>query len=691
MLLTMIILGERIVQGRMIEKPLTELDIHLIVTSSSPAISVTSRDNLTCLLTKGNVNDDDGSCTWRYSSHCKLHPTIRKVVVYPPDCVDINQRGIRLRDCQESNRNHPITQFLKVCTTKYKEKCEVPCPDCPLNQCRPKNQNWCETSHLVKSFVTTRQQCLEGDEERCKDPVEIRDEEQKIEMAKDCHQKNIGQHCIPESCSFEEDDEECAETTKSSEVLLTNRTCTVCQPNVVEKVTTEEVCKEGTTKDCEGDPLRTTWKKLCSTGEEKSKIVEEVDNDNNKHSNISLENLLASSLDPINDLFQSTFSQIRSNEDDTVKEEVSNKEDVPDNSIVFKFDQEIPKINLIDESLKPINETVKINNQTIQEELNTVTEPALLSSERDQKQITLPKPRGPQSLVYFDQSERALFVLNNREGTENKNNTFYKIDEITKILEEEELPPVIIQSLPSSIILENSFDTPSAAEAPSKEDSSIIVANSEVNTSTNIPTTTTQSVIPLTSPQSDTSSTTTPIESSSSPLSTFSQVTTPAKKLSNSELLRLCLLYQTGCEFNLNDESEAAEDDITTSTISSQTVNTDFRIPKEILEIQAQRHLGCAFGGCDEDDKSSTNNINSVNTVRTNTISLDNKERLESQLKCLFAGTCKQDNDLNLSDVITRTPVTLKSARVTSERSDDKSKYSNSVQRLTCLFKSTNC
>ena len=54
-------------------------------------------------------------------------------------------------------------------------------------------------------------------------------------------------------------------------VELRERECVVCQPELVETTEVIEVCEEILTDDCETDPLRRPWRKICNT--RKSEII----------------------------------------------------------------------------------------------------------------------------------------------------------------------------------------------------------------------------------------------------------------------------------------------------------------------------------------------------------------------------------------------------------------------------------
>jgi hypothetical protein len=61
------------------------------------------------------------------------------------------------------------------------------------------------------------------------------------------------------------------------ELIVKNETCTVCEPELTERVVFENNCKELVSKDCDNDPLNITWRKFCYDDDKvKDKAVEDA-------------------------------------------------------------------------------------------------------------------------------------------------------------------------------------------------------------------------------------------------------------------------------------------------------------------------------------------------------------------------------------------------------------------------------
>merc|ERR1719431_638735 len=123
------------------------------------------------------------------------------------------------------------------------------------------------------------------------------------------------------------------------------------------------------------------------------------------------------------------------------------------------------------------------------------------------------------------------------------------------------------------------------------------------------------------------------------------------EQLSNTDLLKSCLLFATGCEFNLNNVDTA-----------------ELRVTQEVTTSPTTVHT--------------TSTEDQVNT-----------DRLKYRLACLFAGTCELEDQIyptNNRITTVRTTSTTTALSPTTSRNQITRDYSDAVHRLTCLF-SNNC
>jgi len=638
LILCLLVTWVRMGQGapEVVERPLTALDLKLVQTAASPAISVLGRDNQTCLLTKRYVPAGGEECTWREGRVCSLHPTIRKVAIFPRGCSNPGAQGLRLRDCQENLSRKPVVQSLKVCTSKSKEQCPEPCLNCPTQEvgeiathCRQKKQFWCETSHVVKSSLVSRKICREGEEveiDKCQEVLTRREEKQRLETVRDCREKEVGEQCAPINCRFVDLGQDCVWSNKTLEVQLIDRVCTVCEPIVGEQVTMKEVCEDGTTRTCDDDPLAQLWKKFCTVDIDETEVAEAE----NEISPVSLKGLVASSLNPVNELFEDELEKIKSNEIDLSFTDNRDAKTVFDSSIKFKFADENPEnaTELISQSNKKFPQTENEKKEP------TATSPTTLLQPETESHPILPTRRKPQSSVYFDQQFQFVPVLNNRFSDEATDiplkNTNIENKSTTK----------------ASTLLSNIETTKTNSEetitemSPTSQSTPIIpqTLTTNVGISNNLN-------------NEDIVQTTLKFPIKAIPPSTTVSTTEIKEQLSNTDLLKSCLLFGTGCEFSLNNVDTA-----------------ELRVTQQVTTTPTTVHT--------------TSMEDQVNT-----------DRLKYRLACLFAGTCDLEDQIyptNNRKTTVRTTSTTTALSPTTSRSQITRDYSDAVHRLACLF-SNNC
>ena len=119
---------------------------------------------------------------------------------------------------------------------------------------------------------------------------------------------------------------ECHEKNSSVMADLRQRECTVCQPSLADKVEVLDICDDILTHDCNTDPLPRLWKKLCDT--DKSQIFSNgivFKFDENRDKNISVQDLVQQSLEPVQNLLSKTLLQIRGGIDEFGDETTTSK------------------------------------------------------------------------------------------------------------------------------------------------------------------------------------------------------------------------------------------------------------------------------------------------------------------------------------------------------------------------------
>ena len=82
------------------EFPLTQDDILVAETATTPAVSVQSKNiNQTCLLTQEHIPNNSTSCTWRIETECFINPEKRKIPIYDDGC-KVDHKGVHSRNCK---------------------------------------------------------------------------------------------------------------------------------------------------------------------------------------------------------------------------------------------------------------------------------------------------------------------------------------------------------------------------------------------------------------------------------------------------------------------------------------------------------------------------------------------------------------------------------------------------------------
>jgi hypothetical protein len=81
------------------ELPLTEADIQIAQTASTPAISIKGSKNQTCLLTQRYVPEASNGCTWRTIRKCMTKSENKKIPVYDARCM-VDEKGVHSTNCQ---------------------------------------------------------------------------------------------------------------------------------------------------------------------------------------------------------------------------------------------------------------------------------------------------------------------------------------------------------------------------------------------------------------------------------------------------------------------------------------------------------------------------------------------------------------------------------------------------------------
>ena len=93
------------------ELPLSEVDIQLAQTATTPAISIKGSNNQTCLLTTSYVPEVSNGCTWRSTRKCMTQSENKKIPVYDARCM-VDENGVHSTNCQVTIRDFKVCCFV---------------------------------------------------------------------------------------------------------------------------------------------------------------------------------------------------------------------------------------------------------------------------------------------------------------------------------------------------------------------------------------------------------------------------------------------------------------------------------------------------------------------------------------------------------------------------------------------------
>ena len=433
---------------------------------------------------------------------------------------------------------------------------------------------------------------------------------------------------------------------KNSTVMvdLRERECTVCQPSLRERLEVLDVCDDVLTQDCQDDPLLRPWTKFCDTNISQILNTGLTFKFEKSLPNRLVMDLVEQSLVPINDLLSDTLRLEPNNEQDST--------------------EIIPKLSTPGQ-LRPQETT-----EDVSKILNLLAQQQVEARGSDvfPGEVVLPSsaPRPPlsSSSVYFDP------VLNTRPLPQN-NFQDTAPSSLTEFLNFQLQKPFSKPTAPGENITDdsenqNSFGMKSILVISTLEDSANAkAANEAAETKATISSENTMKRISTISSTSTVQIATTtkapPItqqaQTASSTNTSHTRVT-----LSPSEVLQLCFLNSSYCDFSQNEVVVTNEEIFLLTSSTTPTTSTTFglditREPKQLyvqkkeLKDKIRKCLlngecGDSGGSAEEDseDSEDTGHSTPAPPLVTSTPSYRDTE-LRRQVReraraCLFEGKC---------------------------------------------------
>lgn len=427
---------------------------------------------------------------------------------------------------------------------------------------------------------------------------------------------------------------DCHEKNSSVMADLRQRECIVCQPSLADKVEVLDICDDILTHDCNNDPLSKPWKKVCNT--DKSQFLSNgiiFKFDENRKNNISVQDLVQQSLEPVQNLLSKTLLQIRGENVETMVETTTTKKFITSLSPATTTTPltTTTESALKDESKEDISEILNLLNhrepvlknrkpeETIffVNSITTTSEVATRASETSKST--------PAASVYFDpvlntqlapaSTQPSSSKLKDDPTNMNKNKSPSSLTEFLNFqLEHQfsEKTSTTTASTPTNVTgtakdrentkfaktttLINSAnpaqnDTASVETSSTSTDFNINITATTFITTTTTTSTTTTSVTSTTTISTTTTSLIFTTTTTIPPTSTSD--TRHKMQLSPADFLRLCFVSQIGCDFSHNEILENEEKAIQTTTIGSTSTSavSDFvsRKPKGLSKKKEEK------------------------------------------------------------------------------------------------------
>ena len=439
----------------------------------------------------------------------------------------------------------------------------------------------------------------------------------------------------------------CEEKNSTVMVDLRQRECTVCQPSLQEKMEVVDICDDVLTQDCQDDPLNPEpWNKFCDT--DTSKIL---NNGLTFKFEKSLPETLAvdlvkQSLVPINDLLADTLS-------------FPPRPKIGEESVEVKTSSTAKPRSKI-EPTEDVSEILKIltQKQIESRDSDNFFFGEAVTATPDSRQVTRAGwPSPSSSSVYFDPVLNTRPLSSSFQDTTQSSLTEFLNFQLQKQFSTTSLAVENIATVSenqsfefSSLITttESSKDKISLLEIESAEN---MTSSTLLTTTTTTTTTKTTSFIPTAHSTTDKAHTYETKESQS-------RVT-----LSPSEVLQLCFLNSSHCDFSQNEVLVSNSETTTTLTATSPptaTAELELGVTSESALLVAQhedikdRIRKCFLTGeCGDADDSGSDDQKNSPTLATTSESVvrgsatlssrdsDLRRRVKARARaCLFEGKC---------------------------------------------------
>ena len=434
----------------------------------------------------------------------------------------------------------------------------------------------------------------------------------------------------------------CDEKNSTVMVDLRQRECMVCRPSFEERVQVVDVCDDVTTQDCQDDPLKPEpWTKFCDT------YISNIPNNGltfkfeKSLAETLADDLVKQSLDPINDLLADTLPSRPQDED--------NSTEVTTPAVITLSTAKPRSITQRTEA-EDVSEILKILSQKQIEP--TASEDFFFgetaTSTTASRPVTAADWHSLSSSVYFDP------VLNTRPLSPHYQDTTQS--SLTELLNFQ------LQK-PFSTTTSNERRIDFESQGSKKIDPSLLITTTEIgkefNTKPRIFVTEIQTTKTTETTTSSTAQTTTTMNPNRK--ETVTKESHTRATLSPSEVLQLCFLNSSYCDFSQNEVVVSFIETTTklTTTPSTTTETLDITVTKESSLLVAQQEdikdqirkcflTGeCGDSGHPRDSDDQRNSPAVVTTtqslIRQRSSSRDSELRRQVQKRaraCLFEGKC---------------------------------------------------
>ena len=371
----------------------------------------------------------------------------------------------------------------------------------------------------------------------------------------------------------------CEEKNSTVMVDLRQRECTVCQPSLEERLEVVDICDDVLTQDCQDDPLNPEpWSKFCDTNT--SKVLNNGLTFNFEKKSLPetiAVDLVQQSLGPINDLLADTVLSRTNKEEDTI---------VVTTPRIKTSSKSRPRSQ--SETTEDVSEILKIltQKQTETRDSDNFFFGETSTSTPASRQVTganLPSPSS--SSVYFDP------VLNTRPlPSQYQDTTQSSLTEFLNFQLQKQFSSPATPVRNSVTVVENQSSPksePSVRITTTKSDKDKFTAPVfEVETTA------------ITSAESMTSSTiltTTTTTTSSVPLKTQKSQMSETNEsqyrvtLTPSEVIQLCFLNSSYCDFSQNEVLVSNSETTTLLTTTPSTLEMEITVTRESSLLIAQR------------------------------------------------------------------------------------------------------